>query len=501
LNKRLVLSMTSLVTIGSLAIFPTFQANAASRSGNVSVQADHTSPILASYAAEIRESTPRSDGIYHIDTQATIKRLKALHINTYYYLIWDEKTDWDDLVNEFARAAQQAGIKLVVYLVPPSESTGTRKSYPFLTDYIAWADAIAKLSLQYKNIVGWAIDDFNWNLDTFTPTYVKNMVDTAHAINPNLTFTPQLYTPYFTKDFLDNYGPYIDGVVLTFRDDPYRNTEVWSSEQAQIDTAAALAKQYHMPIVWELYASALSATPAPPSAEYVYNTTKIALDNLAQGKLAGVLEYVLPLQFDQPTQNDAYSGKAYLSFFLASGVHTNPGDYVSVTQTIHPNGSGHYALSFDTMKQGPSAPGYHYEQVLIDNQVVWQQDVGAKAANIGWENVNIDLTPYLQNKSSANLTFRLYDEKGVSNFWQNVGIDAVRGTGFTVKDGDFEEHKGWSLSNGVSDQQRHSEPNAAWSVDRSFPGFIPDVIVYDKMLDKRVYDIVRGLFADYQRND
>jgi hypothetical protein len=493
-NKGLV---ALLVTIGSLAIFPTAQVSAASRSGNVAVP----SPILASYAAEIRESAPRSDGIYHIDTPATIKRLKALHINTYYYLIWDEKTDWNDLVNEFARAAQQAGIKLVVYLVPPSESTGTRKSYPFLTDYIAWADAIAKLSLQHKNIVGWAIDDFNWNLDTFTPTYVKNIVDTAHTINPSLLFTPQLYTPYFTKEFLDHYGPYIDGVVLTFRDDPYRNTEVWSSEQAQIDAASALAKQYKMPIVWELYASALSATPAPPSAEYVYDTTGIALVNVAQGKLAGVLEYVLPLQFDQPAQNDAYSGKAYLSFFLASGVQANPGDYVSVTQTIHPNGSGHYTLSFDTMKQGPSAPGYHYEQVLIDNQVVWQQDIGAKAAHNGWENVNIDLSSYLENKSSASLTLRLYEKKGGRCFWQNIGLDSVHGTGFTVKDGDFEEHRGWSLATGISGQHKHDEQSTTWSVDRSVPGLILDVIVYDKMRDKRVYDTVRGLFADYLRND
>jgi hypothetical protein len=90
---------------------------------------------LADYDAEIREATPRADGIQHVNTPATIQKLKELHVDTYYYLIWDQPTDWDDLKNEFIPAAEKAGIHVIVYLVPPSESTGTRKSYPYLTDY------------------------------------------------------------------------------------------------------------------------------------------------------------------------------------------------------------------------------------------------------------------------------------------------------------------------------------------------------------------------------
>lgn len=76
--------------------------------------------ILGDYAGELRESQPRADGVRHVDTPGMIQSLRELNVNTYLYLIWHEKTDWDDLRKEFLPAAKQAGIDVWVYLVPPA---------------------------------------------------------------------------------------------------------------------------------------------------------------------------------------------------------------------------------------------------------------------------------------------------------------------------------------------------------------------------------------------
>jgi hypothetical protein len=110
----------------------------------------------------IREAEPRSDGHRHIDTPAMIELLRRIGANHYFFGIWDSPTDFDDLGQEFAPAAQQAGIQLLPYIVPPSETFAWGKSsYPHVMDYLAWARAFAELSLKYPVLTGWAIDDFD----------------------------------------------------------------------------------------------------------------------------------------------------------------------------------------------------------------------------------------------------------------------------------------------------------------------------------------------------
>lgn len=64
-------------------------------------------------------------------------------------------------------AAEAAGIDVMVYLVPPSECQQSgephrdgRCSRPYGLDFVAWATAIAELSVTHPNVIGWAIDDF-----------------------------------------------------------------------------------------------------------------------------------------------------------------------------------------------------------------------------------------------------------------------------------------------------------------------------------------------------
>jgi hypothetical protein len=471
LRKLIVYCFISVLVSGIFTGFSVHTANAS-----------ETTPgggILADYEAVIREATPRADGIRHVDTPATIEKLKELHINTYYYLIWDQPTDWDDLKNEFISAAQKAGINVVVYLVPPSESTGTRKSYPYLTDYIAWARAIAELSLEYPNLIGWAIDDFNHNLNFYTPEYMAQMKTTAKSINPKLTFMPQIYSTALTEDFLQTRGEYIDGIIIAYRDDPYRNTQIWSTEQEQIDAAYNILKRYNLPLFWMVYTSQLTRTPANPSADYVKKVVQIALDNMRQGKLAGVITYVLQKEFvPEPSDHKASSGRGYFSLFVPAGAPTNPGDFSSATQVIRPDGSGKYKLRFRTMDEGPNVAGYHFKQVLIDETIVWEQDVAKNTTDLQWEEVNLDLTPYLQGKKTAKLTFRLYEKNGVRNYFNNVGFEALQTEGFTVENQDFEQKDDWEIT-------------------RNSPGLIGEILIYDPDRRIKAFNYVKASYLTY----
>ncbi|AUS09033.1 hypothetical protein C1X05_09365 [Laceyella sacchari] len=446
----------------------------------------HIDAKLSDYAGFEREATPRADGVRHVDTPAMIKKLKELNVNTYYYLNWYQPTDWDDFKDEFLPAAKEAGINVVLYLVPPSESTGSRKSYPYTTDYVAWGKAIAELSVQYDNLIGWAIDDFNHNLDFFTPEYMAKMREASTVINPNLKFLPSfmplMYFPALTEEFLRTRGDYIDGVIVAYRDDPYRNTSVWSTEQQQIDEAYQLLKKYNLPLVWMVYTSYLTNTPGNPSVEYVRETVQTAVDNLRKGKLAGMITYELEKEFIAEPDKKAATGNGYMSFFVPSGVSTKPGDNVSASQVIHPDGSGNYALSFRTMAEGPKLEGYHIKQLLIDEQVVWEQDVAQNTVSGQWEEVNLDLTPYLTGKTSATLTIRLYEKNGVRNYWDNVGFDDFNARGFAMKNSGFEKKSGWSISS-------------------SYAGMIGENIIYDPNRREKAFRAVEAAYVSYKLQD
>lgn len=105
-------------------------------------------PLLADYNREIREPLARADGIRHVDSASTIARLRDINVTTYFYLVYHAKTDWADFAEELLPAAEHAGIRVWVYLVPPSECC----SQPFGADFERWAGEIARLSRRHTNL-------------------------------------------------------------------------------------------------------------------------------------------------------------------------------------------------------------------------------------------------------------------------------------------------------------------------------------------------------------
>jgi hypothetical protein len=402
----------------------------------------HAYHILGDYDAEIREVAPRADGIHHVDTQAMIATLKELHVTTYYYLIWHEKTDWNDLREEFLPAAQQAGINVVVYLVPPTESRGTRKSYPYTTHYIKWAKAIANLSLQYPNLTGWVIDDFTGNLNFFTPDYVKQMTDSAKAINPKLIFRPIVYyNKASSSTFAQNYGPYIDGIIF-----PYKGFYDLKPLPGKLDQ---ITKLYHpKSVVLMVYAAKYSKEKFPPPVKYVKKALQIGLNHKRHGKLAGVTTYLLPLQPHKEKCNKLKFPN-HLQLSIPWNTSTKAGIFVEASQKVQidPSASS-YQISFwqqDSFEKLALDENYHKKQLLVDGQVVWNGDVASDSAN-KWAKKSFDLTSYLQGKTSATITFRLYEQRGVSNFGIDVDIAHIQAQGFDVVNPDFTEKIGWTFN-------------------------------------------------------
>jgi hypothetical protein len=392
-------------------------------------------PIVGDYDMEIREPRPRADGIRHVDTPATIARLREAHVTTYFYLVFHAATDWADFTSEFLPAAEAAGIDLWVYLVPPSECC----SQPHGTDFVRWAEEIARLSRRHPAIRGWAMDDFSSNLTTFTPGYTKAMRDAARTINPDLRFFPVLYHDDYSDGFLAGYAPYIDGAIF-----PYTvNFDHVDQLDEALDAVIGKLDPLDLDLVLMVYATKISVAEYPPAADYVAGALRVGLEYMTRGKILGVTTYAMAKEFQQ----EGCGFPRHLNLTVPSETATSAGDYVSASQAVrvHPE-SASYGLRFSEQDSYPiGTANYHFKQLLVDGQTVWDADVAGDPA-LSWVERSFDLTPYLKGKSRATLTFRLFDKKGVTNFGIRVSVANLDASGFSLANPDFTNDTGWTFA-------------------------------------------------------
>ena len=378
--RKLLAAILLSVLPGSLA---SLQAAATAAPLAVSVYAD--------YDAELRESTPRSDGIYHVNTQALLAKLIQGNIPTYAYLVYHRPTDWDDFRLEFLPLAQSPHVKRInvwLYLMPPSEA---HSNYPpYNLDYVAWATNTALLAKQYPVLTGLVIDDFYANQTLFTPSYVSNMMSAAHSYCTNLAFLPVNYdlvhnisypTQLISPAFVNAYGPCLSGVIL-----PYLN---WTNSANYND----------------------------------YSDENLQISNNSAILNGQIAQFVVKFPSSTPS---------------------HAGDYSALTQVItnaagFPDAPRPFPFRVSDSYNGTTT-GYHELQVLVDGVIVWQGDVAG--AN-GVQDITLNLQAQLQGKTSAVLTVRLYDAKGASNFgvtasWNlPAGNWAVNETGAFVGTGSY----------------------------------------------------------------
>ncbi|HOB74759.1 MAG TPA: hypothetical protein PKG54_09550 [Phycisphaerae bacterium] len=225
---------------------------------------------LGTYAGEPRSADKR------VDPHRLITELKDLKANTYNWLIWHQPTDWEDL-QKFLPLAREAGIRVWVTLVPPSESPPRTRAYsePFRLDYQKWAVEIARLSLREPNLVAWSIDDFLHNTDVFSPKKLRPIITAAREINPKLAFVPCCYYAQVKRGLAKGYGDLLDGVLF-----PYRNESVKADlkDPGQVEKEVNDLRKMlgaNLPIIVDVYATAHSRLGAS-TPEYVNEVIRAA---------------------------------------------------------------------------------------------------------------------------------------------------------------------------------------------------------------------------------
>ncbi|MGE3543959.1 MAG: hypothetical protein AB7L28_08505 [Kofleriaceae bacterium] len=376
--------------------------------------------VLGSYASYVTtEGAVSSAG--PIDIPATMARLTAAKINTFAYLIYtSSQSKWNTLP-AVLDAAHANGIKVWVYLVPPSETpdAGGAPNYPpFQEDYVAWAEAIATLATTKPALQAFVIDDFGYNtpypagdaFTLFTPGYTQQIVEAAHAIQPSLAFIPILYfeqigDPASTQYLVDLYGPYFDGVIW-----PYHGGTNWASRD--FTNTALFAPQL------KIARANLSNKPGIPSDKEGGTSHK-----------RGAYEIRFP--WHQSSTTGSYA-------------------LVARTATIATPKPTTFELGlWISDDYGGATSGYHTKQVVVDNTVVWEDDVagdegGEVIGDREWQFVRPDpqaITAALTNRpagATITIQLRVFDKAGVGNFGVGVRFDEITAAGMTVNNASME---------------------------------------------------------------
>lgn len=358
--------------------------------------------VHGDYAGALR------DGNGDVDVAGTIARLADAHVDTYAYLVYQKpQQDWDALP-AFLTAAAAKGIRVWVYLVPPTEAPGgsapcTGDYPPYQLDYVAWAQQIATLSLAHPNLTAYAIDDFGYNTPinpsatctTFSRAYVAKMAAAAHAVAPNLHFWPVLYYPDLVgeRQVVSALRDSIGGVIFPFRDGDNVDTYVTASAAPEIELLGA-----RLSCKRDLAAAATRGRSGCFEIAFPWNTASTA------------------------------------------------GAQASVRQTVSV-GAGPRSLHFSWQHDFPGKTvGYVFAQVLVDGVVAWEADIGAVAAD-AWHTEDVALDALLSGKTSAALELRVIHKNAVSNFGHTIVFDEVEGSGVALTNGDFESGAaGWTTT-------------------------------------------------------
>jgi hypothetical protein len=215
---------------------------------------------------------------------------------------------------------------------------------------------------------------------------------------------------------------------------------------------------------------------------------------------------------------------------------SKPGDFVEASQSATVWPGRRQRLRFRERDDFTAATaGYHFKQLLMNDTVVWEEDV-AGGTN-AWAEVMVDVTAAAQGKTNLTLAFRLLDKKGVSNFGVRWQVKDLQAEGLDLAAG-LDQPKKWQVSQrgafecGFGDRikpperrfhvpfivmtagdasefrLRHGDPAspermAEWlkfCLQAWREGKVDGVVTYclDKQPRSRIFDLARGLFGEYR---
>jgi hypothetical protein len=226
--------------------------------------------------------------------------LKEMRVTDYMHLVWNEKSyphAWEDF-RAMAPEFQKAGLRLWLYLTPPTEGAPE----PFGKDYVRWADECANIAKKYPAIQGLVIDDFNQNVKLFTPEYCKAMMLQAHKTAPKLSLFVICYYGYAQHSIVAHVQTgAIDGVIWPYYH-PHQNHinttnlypqaksyRAWLNQKTQL---GGLKKE--MPLIVMVYGSKMATAHEACTPGYVSECLAQGLEATREGYADGVMTYCLP---------------------------------------------------------------------------------------------------------------------------------------------------------------------------------------------------------------
>jgi hypothetical protein len=227
--------------------------------------------------------------------------LKELGVRDYFHLVWAKPNypeSWEDfklLAPEF----QKAGIRLWMYITPPSEPPAPE---PFGFDYVRWAKELAGVARLHSCVAGLCIDDFNGNVNLFTPAYCREIATAARAAAPRLALLVTNYFGYYENTMAEHVRQgAIDGVVFPYFY-PQKNHSDTTLLESQVETYRRWLDEQtrrggrttKMPLIVMIYATKHSQSPDAPTPAFVGRCLEIGLGATAKGLADGVTTYCLP---------------------------------------------------------------------------------------------------------------------------------------------------------------------------------------------------------------
>jgi hypothetical protein len=125
-------------------------------------------------------------------------------------------------------------------------------------------------------------------------------------------------------------------------------------------------------------------------------------------------------------------------------VPSKAGDYVAAGQAAEVLTAGKHLIRFrDRDDFTADTAGYHFKQLLVDDEVVWEQDVAGGTPQ--WQPIQVDISPQVQDKKRVRLTFRLIDKRGVSNFGVRWRVGELQTEGLRLGAG-LDESRAWQVT-------------------------------------------------------
>ncbi|MCD4740104.1 LamG domain-containing protein, partial [archaeon] len=316
-------------------------------------------------------------------------------------------------------------LKVWARLPPHCEDWYGGKCYPYEDDYVAWAEHLANLSLQYPQLEAWTVDDMHPHSTKFSSDYVNNMTLAAKRINPNLHFIPTWYF-HMEGDLMD-YEEWEEVIDQTFM-------WYWASYQGTPDlndlqNHLNQANQYIPPstFITGIY-------PMKEADEQYDEQFTIDMLEMAIAQSNGIAVYDVHLWahnlsyfynatiFRQQTNNDP-------SFDHRLASKGCRGTYIGWYQAIEQNislpptvDSASISFKVRDSKSIGTTLGYHYKQLVVGGDVLWDVDIVTDGT--GTETITRDITSYLQGDTS-NIVLRMYDKKAVGCFDASVYLGDI----------------------------------------------------------------------------